>query len=98
VIEPTEADIGRAVVYRARPDAAPEDGVLTSWNERGVFVRYTTGPCASPQPLSTPFHRLAWDGPRVECEPSADAMAAACCASCSTPAACWNGAPGRLEP
>lgn len=33
------ADVGRAVVYRPAVGAA-EDGVIVSWNERYVFVRY----------------------------------------------------------
>ena len=40
MIEPTNTDIGRKVVYRAAPDIAPEEGVITSINDRGVFVRY----------------------------------------------------------
>jgi hypothetical protein len=41
-IEATDADIGRAVVYTGNrswggPD---EEGVITSFNERNVFVRY----------------------------------------------------------
>lgn len=66
MIEPTEADIGRAVVYRARKDAAPEEGVIISFNPHFVFVRYSTGPCASRTAAATPFHRLEWAGPRVE--------------------------------
>lgn len=31
---------GQGVVYRHHPDAPPEDGVVTSVNERYVFVRY----------------------------------------------------------
>jgi hypothetical protein len=39
--ELTESDIGRSVIYR--PFGHPEDfetGVITSWNENRVFVRY----------------------------------------------------------
>lgn len=41
-IWPTEEDIGRGVVYVAHPGAAPEDGVVTSFNDRVVFVRYAS--------------------------------------------------------
>jgi hypothetical protein len=43
MIHPTEADIGRSVTYRGRrkgPPAKPEEGVITSFNESFVFVRY----------------------------------------------------------
>lgn len=41
MIEPTKADIGRKVIYRAgHPKAEPEEGVITSFNDHSVFVRY----------------------------------------------------------
>ncbi len=41
MINPTEKDIGRGVVYQAgHPGAEREDGVITSFNEHFVFVRY----------------------------------------------------------
>ena len=42
MIEPTEADIGRAVVYTGNryPGGKLEDGVITSFNTNTVFVRY----------------------------------------------------------
>jgi hypothetical protein len=39
VINPTEKDIGRGVVYRPALGKA-EDGKITSFNEYYVFVRY----------------------------------------------------------
>jgi hypothetical protein len=39
MIEVTNNDIGRVVIYRPL-DAEPERGVITSFNERFVFVRY----------------------------------------------------------
>lgn len=39
-IEPTERDIGRAVVYRTAPMFEVEEGVITSFNDHCVFVRY----------------------------------------------------------
>ena len=32
--------VGQGVVYRAHPDAAPEDGIVTKISEFFVFVRY----------------------------------------------------------
>lgn len=43
-IYPTEADIGRKVVYRSAPDYKAEEGVITSIGRIGnVFVRYGSG-------------------------------------------------------
>jgi hypothetical protein len=42
-IDPTQGDIGRKVVYRAAPNYEPEEGVITSFNDRVVFVRYGSG-------------------------------------------------------
>lgn len=39
-IKPTKEDIGRAVVYRTAPNYEPEQGIITSFNEKNVFVRY----------------------------------------------------------
>jgi hypothetical protein len=41
MIEPTEQDIGRLVLYRNRAHPSePDEGVITSFNEHCVFVRY----------------------------------------------------------
>jgi hypothetical protein len=42
MIAPTENDIGRAVVYTGNryPGGKLEEGVITSFHERAVFVRY----------------------------------------------------------
>lgn len=42
MIEPTETDIGRKVIYTGNryPGGKPEEGVITSFNSVGVFVRY----------------------------------------------------------
>lgn len=41
MIDPTVDDVGRKVVYRARhPNAELHEGVITSFNETCVFVRY----------------------------------------------------------
>ena len=43
MIIPTQADIGRKVIYRERGDHAGrkvEEGILTSFNESYAFVRY----------------------------------------------------------
>ena len=39
MIDPTEKDIGRGVVFK-RPFCETESGVITSFNEMVVFVRY----------------------------------------------------------
>jgi hypothetical protein len=42
MIKPTQADIGRKVIYTGNryPDGKPEEGVITSYNTVAVFVRY----------------------------------------------------------
>jgi len=41
MIDPTVKDVGRKVVYQARhPNAEREEGVITSFNDHSVFVRY----------------------------------------------------------
>lgn len=42
MIEPTDRDIGRKVVYTGNryPGGQPEEGVITSFNDHAVFVRY----------------------------------------------------------
>lgn len=44
-IEPTEADIGRGVIYRGGAGEM-EQGYITSFNDHCVFVRYGIG-CTS---------------------------------------------------
>lgn len=39
-ISPTQDDIGRRVVYRPYVGSPPEAGVITSFNDAFVFVRY----------------------------------------------------------
>ena len=38
----TERDVGREVIYTA-PHGAMEEGVVKSWNDKYIFVKY--GPC-----------------------------------------------------
>ena len=40
MIEPTEKDIGRKVIYTGNYGGPDEEGVITSFNDRVVFVRY----------------------------------------------------------
>ena len=42
MIRPTEKDIGRAVIYTGNryPGGEIEEGVITSFNDHSVFVRY----------------------------------------------------------
>lgn len=44
-IEPTEADIGRKVVYHAHDRI--EEGTITSFNDSYVFVRFGSGSTSS---------------------------------------------------
>ena len=61
VITPTQADIGRGVVYRGHPPGAEaEPGVITSVGADCVFVRYATQhPAASGQ--ATDPRDLEWE-------------------------------------
>jgi hypothetical protein len=44
VIDPKPGDEGRIVIYaRLDPHRKTERGVISSWNEHVVFVRYTIG-------------------------------------------------------
>ncbi len=54
----TPADIGRKVSYR-REFCRPEDGELTSWNDKTVFVRFKgpTGEGCEPEDVSFTFPR-----------------------------------------
>lgn len=61
MIEPTESDVGRRVVYRPRfAGAVSEEGVVTSFNERYVFVRYGTQSTSA----ATLREELEWTNPR----------------------------------
>jgi hypothetical protein len=40
MIEPKENDIGRKVVYRDRYGWKVEEGVITSFNDTNVFIRF----------------------------------------------------------
>ena len=55
-IEPDPIDIGRKVVYRTAPNYEAEEGVITSFNDMVVFVRY--GANVSTQ--ATARHDLDW--------------------------------------
>lgn len=60
-IQPTEADIGRKVIYREPgdfPGAKVEYGRITSFNDRFVFVRYGQHTSTS---AATSREDLGWD-------------------------------------
>lgn len=40
MIQPTKADIGRKVIYRDLSGSKIEEGIITSFNDYCVFVRY----------------------------------------------------------
>ena len=42
MIEPKQSDVGRGVIYTGNFGGPREDGVITSFNEKVVFVRYNT--------------------------------------------------------
>ena len=46
MVDPKQSDIGRKVVYRDRGGHKVEEGVITSFNDHCVFVRYGTN-CTS---------------------------------------------------
>jgi hypothetical protein len=62
-VEPTEADVGRAVIYTpSAPSwrgARREEGVITSFNPSYVFVRYG----ADKHPKATRRVDLTWAKP-----------------------------------
>ena len=61
-IKVTEADIGRGVLYTGNryPGGVKEPGVITSFNEFAVFVRYHGR--ATPQ--ATSYEDLEWEFPQ----------------------------------
>ena len=40
MIEPKQSDIGRKVIYRVHCNSKVEEGVITRFNEKYVFVRF----------------------------------------------------------
>jgi len=60
MIEPTADDIGRKVVYTSNryPGGELEEGVITSFNRRFVFVRYGSQVGSK----ATDRHDLEWLG------------------------------------
>lgn len=59
----TEADKGRTVIYRA-PHCRIEAGTLSSWNERTVWARFSTGDtAASCNPDDLVLGAKSLDGP-----------------------------------
>lgn len=72
MIDPTEADIGRGVIYRAAPQFEAEPGVITSLghptsdpSRRTIFVRYATQhPTAGGQ--ATTADDLEWEFPHAD--------------------------------
>lgn len=53
--ELTQEDIGKKVVYQSYEGAALEEGIVTSFNDTYIFVRYSTcsnGQATSPKDLT----------------------------------------------
>jgi hypothetical protein len=67
MIEPTSTDLGRAVIYTGNryPGGKPEEGVVTSFNEHSVFVRYGVDRGSK----ATARADLDWVTPTVATEP-----------------------------
>ncbi|SIO65351.1 hypothetical protein SAMN05443247_10544 [Bradyrhizobium erythrophlei] len=63
MIEPTEDDIGRGVVYTGNryPGGRLEEGVITSFNDHRVFVRYGSDKGSK----STSREDLEWVRPNI---------------------------------
>lgn len=58
MINPTENDIGREVIYTGNryPGGKPEEGVITRFNDLSVFVRYRGKQCS----VATSRQDLIW--------------------------------------
>lgn len=57
MIDPSDSDKGRYVIYgRLNPYRTAELGVVSSWNEISVFVRYSSGDTAA----ATDYDDLEW--------------------------------------
>ncbi len=61
MINPTDADIGRRVIYRNGTPGYHEVGTITSFNPRYVFVRYH-----GQTSMATRAEDLEWEHPGVE--------------------------------
>ncbi len=59
MIAPSPADIGRAVAYRDRLEMMPQLGIITSFDQFFVYVRYS----AEPYSRATKASHLNWVGP-----------------------------------
>ena len=64
MIEPTEEDIGRSVVYTGNryPGGKLEEGVITSFHDHAVFVRY----CSDKHSKATSRADLDWVQPTAD--------------------------------
>jgi hypothetical protein len=60
MIEPSIEDVGRHVIYTDRPGGKVEQGVITSFSEHYVFVRYG----ADVHSKATRRIDLQWSEPR----------------------------------
>lgn len=60
--ELTENDKGRGVVYEPYPGGKLEDGVITSWNDRYIFVSYNytgRGIATPPEKLEFLYNKVS---------------------------------------
>ena len=60
MIHPCEQDVGRGVIYRTAPAFEAEFGIITSFNDHCVWVRYGKGPTSQ----ATDRSDLEWEFPK----------------------------------
>jgi hypothetical protein len=71
MIDPAPTDKGRSVLYRGTGMGMAERGIISSWNERVVFVRYSGGDTAA----ATQRSDLFWPEDMPEGTPFVDRTA-----------------------
>lgn len=60
MIKPQPGDEGRRVIYaRKDPHRTTERGIISSWNDKYIFVRYSAGSTAA----ATSPEDLEWEFP-----------------------------------
>ena len=62
MIEPKQSDIGRKVIYRVHGNAKGEEGVITRFNKKYVFVRFG----GEEESAVTTREQLEWEDARSQ--------------------------------
>lgn len=65
MIHPEEKDIGRRVSYKSYRDAEYEHGVIVSFTEHSVMVKYD----GMQQPMAAPKNKLEWADQKSRFDP-----------------------------